>query len=90
MLRRRLDGIEFGEVTSSFVRVLAAGLIAGAAAYVVWKPLDSVFGRSLGGQLIALLPALLAAVVAYLAAARALKVREMQALLSLRSRLRRG
>jgi putative peptidoglycan lipid II flippase len=90
VLRRRLDGIEFGEVASSFARILVAGLVAGVVAFVVWKPLDSVFGRSLGGQLVALLPAVAAAAVAYLGAARALHVREMQALLSLRSRMRRG
>jgi putative peptidoglycan lipid II flippase len=90
MLRRRLGRIEFGEMVSSFSRVLVAGAAAGAVAFVVWKPLDSAFGRGLGGQLLALLPALLAAMVVYLAGARALRVREMQALLSLRSRVRRG
>jgi hypothetical protein len=39
---------------------------------------------------VSLLPALGLAVGAYLVAARALGVREMQALLSLKSRLRRG
>jgi putative peptidoglycan lipid II flippase len=90
VLRRRLGRIDFGGIASSFVRVLVAALIAGVVAFAVWKPLDSVFGRSLGGQLIALLPALLAAGAAYLGAARVLQVREMQALLSLRSRMRRG
>jgi hypothetical protein len=43
-----------------------------------------------GGQLVSLLPALAAAAIAYFAAGRILGVREMQALLSLRSRARRG
>jgi putative peptidoglycan lipid II flippase len=90
MLRRRLGRIEFGEIASSFARVTVAAVIAGAVAFGVWKPLDAVFDRSLGGQLLALLPALTAAILAYLLAARALRVREMQALLSLRSRMRRG
>jgi putative peptidoglycan lipid II flippase len=90
LLRRRLGRIHFDEVSRSFVRVLAASMVAGAVAFAVWKPLDSAAGRSLGGQLVSLLPALAAAVVAYLAAGRALRVREMQALLSLRGRLRRG
>ena len=62
---------------------------AGAVAFAVWKPLDPAIGRPLGG-LGSLAPALAAAVLAYLVAARALRVREMQALLSLRGRLRRG
>jgi hypothetical protein len=70
--------------------VLVAAAVAGAVAFALWKPLDSIVGRSLGGQLVSLVPALAAAVVAYLLAARALRVREMQALLSLRGRLRRG
>jgi putative peptidoglycan lipid II flippase len=90
LLRRRLGRIQFDEVWRSFVRVLVASMVAGAVAFAVWKPLDSAAGRSLGGQLVSLLPALAAAVVAYLAAGRALRVREMQALLSLRGRLRRG
>jgi putative peptidoglycan lipid II flippase len=90
LLRRRLGRIQFDEVWRSFVRVLVASMVAGAVAFAVWKPLDSAAGRSLGGQLVSLLPALAAAVVAYLAAGRALQVREMQALLSLRGRLRRG
>ncbi len=90
VLRRRLGRIEFGEIASSFARVLVSALVAGGVAYAVWQPLDSAVGRSLGGQLVSLVPALLAAMVAYLAVARALRVRELQALLSLRSRMRRG
>jgi putative peptidoglycan lipid II flippase len=90
LLRRRLGRIRFDEVWRSFVRVLVASAVAGAVAFAVWKPLDSAAGRSLGGQLASLLPAVAAATVAYLLAGRALRVREMQALLSLRGRLRRG
>jgi putative peptidoglycan lipid II flippase len=90
LLRRRLDHIDFAAVSGSFVRVLAAAAVAGVAAYAVWKPLDAALGRSLGGQLLALVPALAASVLAYLAACRVLRVREMQALLSLRGRVRRG
>jgi putative peptidoglycan lipid II flippase len=90
VLRGRLGRIGFGAIASSFVRVLLAAAIAGAVAFGVWKPLDSLFGESLLGQLLSLLPAVTASVVAYLAVARALRVREMQALLSLRSRIRSG
>jgi putative peptidoglycan lipid II flippase len=90
LLRRRLERIEFAEVVSSFARVAVAAAVAGAVAFAVWKPLDAVAGRSLAGQLASLVPALVAAVVAYLGACRALRVREIQALLSLRGRLRRA
>jgi putative peptidoglycan lipid II flippase len=90
LIRRRLGGIQFDEVWRSFLRVLVAGAAAGGVAFAVWKPLDAAAGRSLGGQLVSLVPALAAAAAAYLLAGRALRVREMQALLSLRGRLRRG
>jgi putative peptidoglycan lipid II flippase len=90
LLRRRLGRIQFDEIWLSFVRVLIAAAVAGAVAFAVWKPLDSAAGRSLAGQLVSLAPALAAAAAAYLLAARAARVREMQALLSLRGRLRRG
>jgi len=89
-LRRRVGRIDFAGVVRSFVRILIASLVAGAVAYVVWRPLDAAFGRSLAGQLGSLLPALAGSVAAYLGTARVLRVREMQALLSLRSRFRRG
>ena len=88
--RRRVGTLELQEVVDSFARVFACSVIAGAVAFAVWWPLDSLVGRSFGGQLVSLVPALTLAVVAYLAAGRALRIREMQALLSLRSRLRRG
>jgi len=88
--RRRLGRIQFGEIWTSFVRVFVARGGFRRRAFAVWKPLDSAAGRSVGGQLVSLVPALAAAVAAYLLAARALRVREMQALLSLRGRLRRG
>jgi putative peptidoglycan lipid II flippase len=89
-LRRRLGRLELTDAIDSFGRVFVCSVVAGAVAFVIWKPLDELVGRSFGGQLVSLVPALALAVVAYLAAGRALKVREMQALLSLRSRLRRG
>jgi putative peptidoglycan lipid II flippase len=90
VLRRRLGRIDFGGVGGSFARVLVASTVAGVVAYAIWRSLDPSLGRSLAGQLGSLVPALAGAVGAYLAAARALRVREMQALLSLRGRIRRG
>jgi hypothetical protein len=52
--------------------------------------LDDAVGRSLGGQLASLGSALAAGFAAYLISCRLLGVRELEALLSLRSRFRRG
>jgi putative peptidoglycan lipid II flippase len=90
LLRRRLKRIEFREVASSFGRVAVAAVVAGGVAFGVWKGIDSAVGRSLLGQLASLVPALAAAIAAYLGACRLLQVREMQTLLSLRGRLRRA
>jgi hypothetical protein len=56
----------------------------------VWEPLDGALGRSFGAQVVSLGLALAASVATYGIACRALQVRELQALLSLRSRIRRG
>jgi putative peptidoglycan lipid II flippase len=90
LLRRRLGRIEFGEIGESFLRVAIASAVAGAAGFGCWWAIDSAAGRSFGGQVVSLLPALTLAVGAYLATCAALRVREMQALLSLRSRVGRG
>src|SRR6185295_4831628 len=45
LLRRRLEKIEVGDVAGSFVRVLIASAVAGAAAFAVWYPLDAAAGR---------------------------------------------
>jgi putative peptidoglycan lipid II flippase len=90
LLHRRLGRIGFRDVAASFLRVAAAGLVAGGIAFAVWKPLDDLVGRSFGGQLTSLMPALAAATVAYFGVGKLLGVREMQALLSLRSRRSRG
>jgi putative peptidoglycan lipid II flippase len=90
LLRGRLGRIDFTDVARTFASVAVCSAVSGAVAFAVWKPIDAAVGRSFGGQVVSLLPALVLAVVAYLLAARALGVREMQALLSLKSRLRRG
>jgi putative peptidoglycan lipid II flippase len=90
LLRRKIGRVDFAEISRSFVRILSASALAGAAALAVWVPLDSAVGRSLPGQLASVLPALAAAVAVYAGACLAFQVREMQTLLSLRGRLRRA
>jgi putative peptidoglycan lipid II flippase len=86
LLRRRLGRIEVGAMVSSVLRVTAASAVVAVAAYGTWRGLDELLGRGLVAQAISLLTALLVAAVVYLLAARALGVRELEALLALRRR----
>jgi len=90
LLRRRLGRLDGTRIASTVVRVVAACAIVAVVAYEVWRPLDRAAGRSFLGQVASLGPALLAAGIAYAVACAALRVRELQALLSLRSRAARG
>jgi putative peptidoglycan lipid II flippase len=89
LLRRRLGRLELTETADSTGRILAASAVFGGAAFGVWYGLDRLAGRSFGGQLLSVGLALAVGVGAYLVAARALRVRELRALLALRSRLAR-
>jgi putative peptidoglycan lipid II flippase len=90
LLRRQIGRIDGGEIASSTIRIAVASAGVAVVAFVVWDPLDSALGRSLGGQVVSLGLALIASVATYAIACRALRVREMQALLSLRNRAARG
>jgi len=89
-LRGRLGRIDGAAISASLAKIIAASALVAVVSYAVWRPLDQLVGRSFGGQAVSLGVALAAATATYLAACRALRVREMQALLSLRSRLQRG
>jgi putative peptidoglycan lipid II flippase len=86
LLRRRLGRIDFGAIASSFVRITVASAVTAVVAYGVWRGLDEVLGRGIVMQAISLLTALFLAAIVYLLAARALRVRELEALLALRRR----
>jgi len=58
--------------------------------FAAWWALDDALGRSFPAQLASLGTALVLGSIAYLAACRALRVRELAALLSLRGRFRRS
>ncbi len=89
LLRRRLGRVDGGAVLSSYVRVTAAAAGAGAVAFGAWYALDAAAGRSLAGQLASVVPALLVATAAYVAACRLLSVGELRTLTSLRHPPRR-
>jgi putative peptidoglycan lipid II flippase len=90
LMRRRLGRINFGEIADSIGRIVVASAVVAGAAYGVWYGLDRAFGRSVAGQLGSVGLALLTATGVYLLASRVLKVRELSALLALRSRLQRA
>jgi putative peptidoglycan lipid II flippase len=90
LLRRRFGRLELGETARTFVLVVLASAVLAAAAYPVWRGLDAALGRSFGGQVVSVFGALAAGALAYLVSCRLLRVRELDALLSLRARLRRA
>ena len=86
MMRRRV-GLESVARTGIVVaRIALAGALAAGAAFGVWYGLDEWLGRSAGAQVIAVGAALVAAGLVYAGAARALGIRELEALLLLRAR----
>ncbi len=90
LLRRRLGRLELSALTRTTVRVLIASAALGGTSFAVWYGLDRLAGRSFGGQLLSVGVALLAGTGAYLGVARALRIRELDALLALRSRFQRA
>jgi putative peptidoglycan lipid II flippase len=89
-LRRRIGRIDLTATIRSFVLVTIASAALAVVAYGVWRGLDEALGRSFGAQVVSLGTALVLGGAAYLVACRALGVREMATLLSLRDRFRRS
>jgi putative peptidoglycan lipid II flippase len=87
LMRKRLGRLGGRSIADSIVRVVVASAALAAAAYGTWWALDDALGRSFPAQLAAVLCALAAGIGAYLIVCRALKVRELGALLALRRRL---
>src|SRR4051794_39024782 len=83
LLRRRIARFELGQTARAAALIAAASLVLAAVAYPLWRALDDALGRSTGAQLVSLSVALGAGSLAYLAAARALRVRELEALRAL-------
>jgi putative peptidoglycan lipid II flippase len=89
LMRRKLGRIDFGELLDSVLRIVVAAALLAGSAYGTWYGLDRVTGRAFPGQLASVVAALVVGIGVYLLACRALKVRELGALLALRSRLKR-
>jgi peptidoglycan biosynthesis protein MviN/MurJ (putative lipid II flippase) len=89
LLRKELDArVVSRETAATVVKVVFAGAAVAGVSYGLWVALDRALGRSLIAQMVAVGLALTAAAAVYLAVARALRVREVDALLALGSRLR--
>jgi putative peptidoglycan lipid II flippase len=86
LLRRRIGRIDFARTARTLALVTAASVPLAIVSYGSWWVLDDALGRSFGAQTVSLGTALIAGGIAYLAACRALGVREFRALLSLRGR----
>jgi putative peptidoglycan lipid II flippase len=88
LMRRRLGRINFGEIADSVLRIVVASAVLAGVAYGTWSGLDHALGRSFAGQLGSVVIALGVGTVVYLLACRALKVRELGALLALLRRFK--
>jgi putative peptidoglycan lipid II flippase len=90
MLRRRIDRVDGGRVLDSSLRIVCASALLAAVSFFVWLGLDHLLGRSIPAQMLSLGSALVVGLAVYLVAARLLRVRELEAVLSLRARARRS
>jgi putative peptidoglycan lipid II flippase len=79
-LRRRIDGVEGAKMISATARMVVAAAALAAVSYVVWRPLDSAFGRSFPAQVVSLGLGLLAGGGAYIVVSRLLRLDELAAL----------
>jgi putative peptidoglycan lipid II flippase len=87
-LRARLGRIDLGRTAQAAARVTLASALVAAGSYFVWDLLDGRLGRSPAGQIGSVGLAVLFAVNLYLFLCGLLRVSEVNALLSLRARLR--
>jgi putative peptidoglycan lipid II flippase len=86
MMRRRVGLHRVGQTAGVVARIALAGAVAAGVAFAVWYGLDEWLGRSAGAQVVSVGAALVAAGLVYAGAARALGIRELEALLLLRAR----
>jgi len=86
MMRRRLGLAHVGRTVGVVVRVAIAGAIAAGLSYAAWSGVDALLGDGFGAQLLSLGAGFAVALLVYVGLARALGLRELEALLLLRSR----
>jgi putative peptidoglycan lipid II flippase len=85
MMRRRLGLEHVGRTLRIVARVVFAGVLAAAAAFGTWYGLDALLGESVLAQIVSLGAGFAAGGLVYVGGARALGLRELEALLLLRA-----
>ena len=85
MMRRRLGLEHVGRTLRIVARVVFAGVLAAAAAFGTWYGLDALLGASVLAQIVSLGAGFAAGGLVYVGGARALGLRELEALLLLRA-----
>jgi putative peptidoglycan lipid II flippase len=83
ILRREFDGLELRRLFSTATRITIAATALAAVSYGVWHVLDSGLGRGLGGQVISLGTGLALGGLTYVAAAKLLRIAELEQILRL-------
>ena len=83
LFRRRLGRVDGDTLLDSYARIVLASALAAGVAFGAWYGLDQLLGRSLGAQVVTVGAGLAGAVGVYLLCARALRIPELRAVLSL-------
>jgi putative peptidoglycan lipid II flippase len=83
ILRRSFHGLELGRLLSTTIRISIASLALAAVSWLVWDALDQALGRSLPAQIISLGMGMALGSIAYLGAARMLRIAELEQILRL-------
>jgi putative peptidoglycan lipid II flippase len=83
VLRRELGGLEITRLLGTTTRILIASLALAGASYGVWSLLDGALGEGLLGQIVALGSGLGVGALVYLAAARLLRIAELEQIMRL-------
>jgi len=86
LMRRRLGRLGGGQILDSVWRIVVASAVLAGVAYGLWYVIDRELGRGFGAQLLAVSAGVIGGTLVYVAACKALKVRELGALLALRRR----
>ena len=86
MMRRRVGLEQIGRTLGVVARVTLASLVAAGLAYVAWYAVDAVVGEGFVAQAVSLGAAFAVGGLVYVGLARALGLRELEALLLLRAR----
>jgi putative peptidoglycan lipid II flippase len=83
ILRREFDGLELRRLFSTAGRITLASAALAGAGWLVWDVLDAVLGRGLAGQIVSLGAGLAVGGIVYLAAARLLRIAELEQIMRL-------